>query len=41
VASVNDGHVAARESVPMNMLLMLGAYVHRDPPGCKGIEFEG
>src|SRR3981081_1147882 len=40
VASVNDGHVAAGESVLMDVLLLLGAYIHRDPPGCKGIEFE-
>jgi hypothetical protein len=40
VASVNDGHVAAGESVLMDVLLLLGAYIHRDPPGCKGIEIE-
>jgi hypothetical protein len=40
VAGVNDGHVAAGESVLMDVLLMLGAYIHRDPPGCKVIEFE-
>jgi hypothetical protein len=40
VAGVNDGHVAASESVLMDVLLMLGAYTHRDPPRCEGIEFE-
>ena len=40
VAGVNDGHVAASESVLMDVLLMLGAYTHRDPPGCEGIEFD-
>jgi hypothetical protein len=37
VAGVHDSHMAAGESVLMAVLLMLGAYVHRDPPGCEGI----
>lgn len=30
VVGVNDGHVAAGESVLMDVLLMLGSYIHRD-----------
>jgi hypothetical protein len=40
VTGVHDGHVAASESVLMDVLLMPGSYTHRDPPGCEGIEFE-
>jgi hypothetical protein len=40
VTGVNDSNVAACESVLMRVLLMPGAFAHRDPPGCKGIEFE-
>jgi hypothetical protein len=36
VTGVNDGYMAAGESVLMNILLMIGAFAHRDPPGCKG-----
>ena len=38
VTGVNDGHVAAGESVLMCVLLMVGAFAHRDPPGCKEID---
>jgi hypothetical protein len=37
VAGMNDSHVAARESVLMGVLLMIGKYAHRDPPSCKRI----
>jgi hypothetical protein len=40
MAGVNDGHVATSESVLMDVLSMLGAYIHREPPGCRAIEFE-
>jgi hypothetical protein len=40
VTGVNDGYMAACESMLMRVLLMLGVFAHRDPPGCKGIEFE-
>jgi hypothetical protein len=40
VTGVNDSYMAARESVLMRVLLMLDAFDHRDPPRCKGIEFE-
>jgi hypothetical protein len=36
VTGVNDGYMAAGESVLMNKLLMIGSFVYRDPPGCKG-----
>jgi hypothetical protein len=40
MAGVNDGHVSAGESVLMGVLLVLGMETHRDPPRCKGIEFD-
>jgi len=40
VTSVNDGYMAAGKSVLMCVLWMPGVFAHRDPPGCKGIEFE-
>jgi len=40
VTGVDDSYVAAGESVLMRVLLMPGAFAHRDPPGCTGIEFE-
>jgi hypothetical protein len=40
MAGVNDGHVAASESVLMQVLLVFGGDIHRDPPRCKGIEFD-
>jgi len=40
VTGVNDSYMAAGESVLMRVLLMPGAFAHRDPPGCKEIEFE-
>jgi hypothetical protein len=40
VAGVNDGHVAASESVLMDVLLRPGTYTHCDPPDCEAVEFE-
>jgi hypothetical protein len=40
VTGVNDSYMAACETVLMRVLLMPCAFAHRDPPGCKGIEFE-
>jgi hypothetical protein len=37
VAGMNDGHMAASESVLMDVLLMSGKYAHRYPPGCEPI----
>src|SRR5882724_7935890 len=40
VARVNDGHVAASESVLMDVLLRPGTYTHCDSPDCKATAFE-
>jgi hypothetical protein len=40
VTGVNDSYMAAGESVLMCVLWMPGVFAHRDPPGCKGIEFD-
>jgi hypothetical protein len=39
LADMNDGHVAASESVLMDVLLRPGEQAHRDPPGCEPVEF--
>jgi len=40
VTGVNDSYMTAGESVLMYVLLMLGEFAHRNPPGCKAIEFK-
>jgi hypothetical protein len=40
VADVNDGHVAASESVLMDVLLRPGTYTHCDSPDCEATEFK-